>query len=370
MTEQRSNSDLLAERLDVIVPPGRFEVPARDADALVDAAILVAAPAQPEPLTAAARARIRAQVLAAQPSPTRSPIRPNAIRWMMRWGLAAGIALVFLFIGLRPSVLASVPGDLLYPVKQTVEQAELSLAASAQDQAFVHMTHAERRAQEAITVVERGQLPDALMIQALDDMLSASQIARADLTLSTSTVLQLEARTAKINTLINAALVLAGQSDQIPQAEVIDLTQRIQATQMSGGLLLPDTVTPPSTTPTSEPSATASPLPTAEADSIPGTIVVEGPIQAITDDGIVIFGLEIKVRGDGPGLTGLQVGQSVRVEGSTEMQGSGVVIVAISIQLIQIEMTAAPASAPPPSGLPSNCRVSKNGKIKCSKRPR
>ena len=387
MTEQHSDPDFLAERLDAVVPSGRFDAPERDADPLIDAAILIASPPQPEFLSAEARLRIRSQVLAAPQSPVRPAFPQHAIRWMTRWGLAASIVLVFLFIGLRPSVLASVPGDPLYPVKLAVEPVELGLAPSAQDRAFVHLTHAERRAQEALTMAERGKLPDTLTIQALDEMLSASRIARADTTISTGTVLQLEARSVQVNALINAALVVADQSDQIPQAAVTDLTQRIQATQTGGGLLLPATPTrlpTPSSTPIPERTLTTSPLPTsseptitltpqlpevtAAADNIPATIVVEGPVGAITADGIIIFGTAIRVHSNDPALKDLQVGQSVRVEGTMELEGSVIVIVAIHIQVIEIEMTAAPASAPASGGLPPNCKVSKNGTVKCSKK--
>ncbi|MBZ0303143.1 MAG: DUF5667 domain-containing protein [Anaerolineae bacterium] len=389
MTEPRSNPDFLAERLDALVPPGRFDAPERDADPLVEAAILIASSPQPEPLSADARLRIRAQVLAAPLPPVRAPFPRPAVRRVTRWGLAASIALIVLFMGLRSPVLASVPGDLLYPLKLGVEQVELGLATSTQERAFVHLAHAERRAQEAWTVAEQGQLPDTLTLQALDEMLTASRLARADTALGTGTLLQLEARSVQVNALIHAALVLADQSDQIPQAAVTDLTQRIQATQTGGGLLLPATPTllpSPASTLTPEPTLTASPLPTASdvpvtitpseqtpevtavVDSTPATIVVEGPIEAITTGGVIVFGTEISISPDDPALKNLRVGQNVRIEGTMHMQGSVLVIVAIHIQVIEIAITAAPASAPASGGLPSNCKVSKNGKIKCSKK--
>ena len=72
MTEQRYDPDFLAERLDALIPSGRFDAPEGDADPLIDAAILIASDPQPEALSAEARLRIREQVLAVPQPAARS----------------------------------------------------------------------------------------------------------------------------------------------------------------------------------------------------------------------------------------------------------------------------------------------------------
>jgi hypothetical protein len=334
--------------------------------------------------------RIRSQVLAAYAPPARSPFALNSIRLVVRWGVAAGLALVFLFVGLRPAVLASVPGETLYPLKQAVEQVELQFAPSAQDRAFVHLAHAERRAQEALTLVERGQLASGIMTDALDELITAAEIARTDTNIGSNVILQLEARTVQVNTLVIAVLTLADQSDQIPQESVTDLAQRIQATQTSGDLLLPAAATPtplPSNTPTptAEPSAAASPtltpmalsptvtqqLPeaTPEASDGPATIVIEGPVEAISVNIITVFSTHIRVDPASPVLREIRIGDTVRVEGTSVMEGDVLVIVAIHITLV--EVIVAPDGAPPASSsddLPPNCKITGMGHIKCTKK--
>lgn len=359
MTERYDDSNSLAQRLDEILPPDQFDAPTHDHDSLLDAALLIANAPQPTPMSAEARMRIRAQVLnvpVAQPAPRviRFPLQP-----LLRWGMIASLVLVLLTAGMSPTVLASAPGDVLYPLKQTVEQVEIALAASPQSRAFVHLTHAERRAEESLALLERGQLAADLMTMSLDEMAAAALLTRDEATISARTQVQLEARAVQVNTLLTAVLTLAEQSDEIPQADVDDLANRIRATQESSDVLLP--ATPEATT---EPDINEQQVEaTPEADVIPANIVLEGPVQAINDNVITIFDLDIQVEADDPILGDIRIGDKVQVEGHTEEIDGAFIIVAIHIMIVEIEIIIpdAPANPPPASGSSSDCGKSGKG---------
>ncbi len=68
----------------------------------------------------------------------------------------------------------------------------------------------------------------------------------------------------------------------------------------------------------------------------PITIVIEGPVQAININIITIYGINIEVEPDNPILTQIQIGDVIRVEGTSTLQGNTVIIVAINIVIINI----------------------------------
>ena len=182
MSEQYTAPDVLARRLDQALPPGKNFIPPVTPDPLVNTAVEIAKLPVPG-LTQAASTRIETRLLAAfdQQNPARQPRvlqRPRQTSGIVaRWALAACAALVLLFAGLTPSVNAAVPGEPLYTVKQFYERVELATAFTPSAQASVYLQHANRRADEALTLLERNQFDPSLANAVLTNIAEASKSA-------------------------------------------------------------------------------------------------------------------------------------------------------------------------------------------------
>ena len=66
--------------------------------------------------------------------------------------------------------------------------------------------------------------------------------------------------------------------------------------------------------------------------------MVEGPVEAIIVNVIVIYGIEIELDPDDPILTVIEVGDTVRVEGSVTEQDGVTVIVAVTVVIVNVEI--------------------------------
>jgi hypothetical protein len=73
-------------------------------------------------------------------------------------------------------------------------------------------------------------------------------------------------------------------------------------------------------------------------DKLPVVIVVEGPIQEIIVNVIVVYGIHIELNVDDPILTVIRVGDVVHIEGGVVGEGNTVVIVAITVTIINVEI--------------------------------
>ncbi|MCD4684444.1 MAG: DUF5667 domain-containing protein [Anaerolineae bacterium] len=395
MTEDRYDSDALAHCLDAVLPADRSDIPQRDDDSLVNAAVRYATLPQPK-MSPEAKDRIRAQVLEASRHQTYFVSARPRIVLAMRWVVAAGLVLVLLMVGLTRVAMASVPGDTLYPVKQVAERVELALATSHQAQASTHLKHAERRVQEVLKLLDRGRWSPDLIRMALDEMVAAAAAARADTSMPSSYRLQLEARTVQINTLLDSILVQAEQSELVSHEALAPLVAEVRRTQASGSLLLPPSLTPsmlpvPTMTPsvTASPSytppstvtstatlaategpqvtETATPTLTLSPEETPGglfTIMIEGSVQAIHNNIITIHDIEIEIAPDDPLLTVIQVGDVLQIEGEGTQRDEKLVIIAINIVLVDVEVFVSDdgqvwrdegnCSNPPPAWAPAH----------------
>ncbi len=399
MSERRYTPDSLAERLDELLPPGQPEQVNQDGDPLIQAAAWLTSAPQPQ-MSSEAMARIQAQVIRVQQM-QRSSSRPR-FPGVARWALAASFALVVLFAGSIPSSLASVPGDFLYPVKQAVEQVELTFANSPEASAVTHLVHAERRSQEAATLLTRGQFNPILLNGAIEELSVAAQIVRSGDNFDSALKDDLQRRTVIVNAQVNTVLALVGDETQVPDSTVVPLLTEIHATQESGGLLLPTdtptimpsptsapltlmpTLTPipaltetptaliPTTTVTPLPPATviASPTSTEIATealvltstptSLTANLIIEGAVEAINDNVIVIYGFEIELSPGDPLLLVIKVGDVVRVEGNFD----GTIVIAILVTILNVDVIvnetgevwrdAGDCSNPPPPWAPAN----------------
>jgi hypothetical protein len=174
MTDLRPEDERLASRLDQALPPGVSRAPRQTSDPLVNTALLLAR-LQVPPLSAEADARIQQRVLAAmRGQKVRSSWRVTPY---VRWLAAACLVVVLFTAGIFPIAAASLPGDILYPVKLGLERVELLLATNAEQQARVNLTQAERRLDEQLKLVERGQFEPSLVSSALASMRGSSDAA-------------------------------------------------------------------------------------------------------------------------------------------------------------------------------------------------
>lgn len=185
MSEQRSSPDYLARRLDQALPAGKTLIPPVTPNPLVNTAAELAKLKLPT-LSPQGSTRVEAQMFAAfdevfpklpvQPAPRALPKARNR-RWsaqVLRYGLVASLVLIVLIMGLTPAVYASVPSEPLYSVKLLYEKVELSTALTSPAKTVVYLSHAEHRADEAVTLLDRGQYDAALVEAALQNVDAAA----------------------------------------------------------------------------------------------------------------------------------------------------------------------------------------------------
>jgi len=267
MSEQRSAPDVLARRLDQALPAGKTFIPPVTPDPLVNTAAEIAKLRLPT-LSTEASARIQTQMLAAYEQQFHPHIveleRPRPRRQMaevLRWGLVASFVLVMLLVGLTPAVGASVPGDPLYSVKQFYETVELAAANSSGAKAGVYLTRAERRTQEALTLLERDQFDPALVTSALLNIKAAGQ-SENDVRGSA----RLRGQLLQVETGLDFVLLNAEQTGLATRTDIAQLTQQLREIR-DDNLLLP--LLTPTVTPT--PTATAEPTETPDVTPTSGT---------------------------------------------------------------------------------------------------
>lgn len=128
----------------------------------------------------------------------------------------------------------------------------------------------------------------------------------------------------------------------------------------------------PEATPEPEmtPEMTPEPTPVGDDDDdeeLGPIIVIEGPVQEININTIVIFNIEIQVDPSDEILTQIQIGDIIRIEGVTSFDSDVIVIVAVNITIIEVNIIIidSPGIILPPDVLPPNCRRKSSGKITC-----
>ena len=315
MTDQQHDHNNLADKLDQALPPNSTSISSENNEPLVNAAIWIASAPRPG-FPPKVKADLEAQLIqrAQELRVNRRTVRPN-FQPLLRWALVASVVLAIVSTGV-PTTLASVPGDVLYPVKQALEQVEIIIANSPQNQANLKLTHAERRLQEVKTLLSRGQWHSELITDSLDQMVGAAQIARTESNFPPSTMIELESRTVELN--MAMAELLAEVSQMDIQSSAFPIMTAVAATQSSGALLLPQTATP-SPTITAMPTQTATPVSPDDPTLTPTlevNLVIEGPVQAINGNVVVIYGINVELDADDPILDIIKIGDYLRVAGN------------------------------------------------------
>jgi hypothetical protein len=272
----------LAKRLDQVLPAHQTGKPHPTGDPLIDAAVMLAQTPAPK-LSDEALARIQARVLSVHqaqqpvrpipaallrpPAPPRQPriLYGSFAQGLMRWGAVASFVCMVMLLGLTPAVANSLPGDLFYPAKQALERVELNLAQSAQARADVYLQHAQRRANEALALLERGAANPDLVTQTLADMTADAAAARANG--ETETVIDVRGRTLAVDTARSAIL---------SEAQHLEVALAV-------------TVAPSDTT--TQPSITNDTDTSVALVDFPVAVVIEGIVDATDSETIVVAGI-------------------------------------------------------------------------------
>ncbi len=276
MTEQQYNPDVLARRLDQALPAHKTFIPPVTPDSLVNSAAEVAKLSLPI-LSSQASSRIEARMLVAfdeqyRPRIVERPRRKTPS--VLNWALVASLVLVLLWVGLTPAVAASLPGEPLYPVKQLYEKVELSTATTPAAKATVYLQQADRRAQEALTLLERNQFNPTLVTAALSSIAEAGKSAN-DVRASA----RLRGKVLEVNALVSFVLQNAQDSGLASPANVAVLNQQVRQNEHSD-LLLP-LPTLPIVDPS--PTATLTPTQTPEATSTVTPSATPSPTEEETE---------------------------------------------------------------------------------------
>jgi len=247
----------LAARLDVVLPAGRSPLTEEDDSPLVDMALHIASASHPV-MSAEMSAHVRSRMLTQHGLQFRR--HTSFLRPVLRWGANVCAVALLCIIGLTPFVLASVPGDRLYPYKQVVEWSELATSSSHEQRVFTHLLHAQRRAQEAVALTQRGLPSSSTLAASFVEMSILVDLLRETDNLSPSALQHLSERT---QVLAQTLRTLAAPANPEIQATLSSLeTQLWQPTPHR---------TPASVTQTAtlEPSATSTPMPTEQAIATP-----------------------------------------------------------------------------------------------------
>jgi hypothetical protein len=150
----------------------------RFAESLCEAAVVEPAPAFRDSLRAQLMADA-ATVLVRTPAAASTPRRavadqaaPSPVRRRLAAATAAVVASAGV-VGLVASSASAVPGEMLYPVKRSVESAELALHRGDASRGSFQLAQASERLAEARALSADGRSPD-LIAQTLDDFAAST----------------------------------------------------------------------------------------------------------------------------------------------------------------------------------------------------
>ncbi len=246
-------------------------------------------------LPADKRQAIRAQLLQqaanrqARPQPAR---KPQTARPVWRRLLPVAVALlviVSLGWGATSVSAASLPGDLLYPVKRLSEQAAIVLTSPA-GQPELHLTLAQRRLDEYSGLSVRGEIQPALLAEAVAEIsLVLSQDEQVAVPGLPERVEQVAGQAeGQLQILAERTASLSAEQQQtIRAAQGLVAANRARITELKsqpGGRGQPTITSQP---PTATSTSTSTPLPTFTATLVP----TQEPTDESTKPGVTPPGL-------------------------------------------------------------------------------
>lgn len=273
MSQNRSPDDL-ANYLDDLLQSADPLSPDMIDDPLVETALELTQDAPPK-LDAAMRARMRERVQQAhkeQIASKRTIQFPAPAQALLRWVAVFAVFVILLNNVAVPAMADSLPGDVLYPVKLTIESVELGLATSDETRAEVYVRQAQRRIVEAKRLLDSDTVNTQLITLAINNLDQASQLVAESSTLRTN-ILSMTADTAQLIGQVaehspeSAAELYVQLTAVDPGSETVIVTEEPDATVSSlptetTTLTATATVTEtiiPSPTETMEPTSTHTP---------------------------------------------------------------------------------------------------------------
>jgi RNA polymerase sigma-70 factor, ECF subfamily len=147
--------------------------------------------------------------------------------------------LVFLFGGAGMTALAAqaaLPGDVLYPIKTSMEQAQLALSASPAGRANLQMEFAERRLLEIAGLIEEDQfqeipaVTDRFEAHIRNKMVEVEDVANHDAQQAAGLSAQVS------DALTRYAYTLSRMLEQVPEAVQVKMMRTIQNTWLAGNI--------------------------------------------------------------------------------------------------------------------------------------
>lgn len=241
MNNYQPDDNHFADQLDALLPPGQSTV-GQSSDPALDAALRLAQAPMPV-MSAEAFARIQKRVEQTHRMrhelkvvKTRKP--PRRFSMPAAWVSVASLVFMLMIAGLSPVAAESLPGEILYPLKQTYEYAELAMAWTPAQRAEVHMDHAQERASEALDLVNRGILDTALFDSALNEM----QIAKHNAGLARSADLDADilGRQSNLNDVLLYVLHTAMFRRLAPDETIRTMVSRIEIPEGSQPIFGPE----------------------------------------------------------------------------------------------------------------------------------
>ncbi len=152
---------------------------------------------------------------------------------------AAGV-MFFAAIGFTGAAAQSaIPGDALYPVKTTIEQSRLSLAADAGERAQLKMQFAEQRLGEIEALIQEGRFTEihaavlAFESSIHSAILELGTISQTDPTRSAQLAMEIT------SALTRYAQTLSFLAANAPQSVASEVQRALETTQIASGLEMP-----------------------------------------------------------------------------------------------------------------------------------
>lgn len=124
-----------------------------------------------------------------------------------------------------------------------------------------------------------------------------------------------------------------------------------------------ETPVPPVVTPEITPEATATDV-AGTGDTI---IVIEGPVTNINVNVITIYNFNIWVDPANPLLSDIEIGDLIHINGNASFDNNIIIVSLVNITFVNVVFIENP---PPGQQLPDGCKITKKGKVKCSKKPK
>ena len=277
-----SSSEELAKRLDAALSSDDALSPSSEKfdDPRVYLAVRIATMRHPE-MSPEMTARVRSKMIAVHRRKLqRQRVWQARNTFVLRWAAVLAVVVICLNAAVFPSLASSVPGEFLYPFKRSLENVELSIAPSLSAKAQVYLIQAQRRIDEAHTLLQRQRFDSRLIIDVRSSLALFEQLAPQ---LPNGTAETAESQAASVNESVAILLQDAEQSQVLSGNQVTALLPTFMPSleSVEAQVSASSTVTatpPPQPTALIEPTSLPTDIPTVDHSE-----VVE-PLVTLTEE--------------------------------------------------------------------------------------